>query len=109
MDCRLENAEDVLSVVHPVHVIGLEDRLEAIPLEEIKHGSARTRHRKVLFLRCCKKCTPIGKLRDRDVQAARNMHRATVALINGRARPAHLCRAAHDVVKPVEAIGPSTG
>ena len=60
-------------------------------------------------LRCCKICTPIGKLRDRDVQAARNMHRATVALINGRARPAHLCRAAHMIVEPVTVAGPSNG
>jgi len=28
------------------------------------------------------------------------MHRATVALVNGRARPAHLCRAAHEVEEP---------
>jgi hypothetical protein len=46
-------------------------------------------------LRCCTTCTPIGKLRDRDVQAARNMFLATEALIRGEARPAHLCRAAH--------------
>jgi len=52
-------------------------------------------------LRCCRTCETIGKLRDRDVQAARNMHRATIALVNGRARPAHLCRAAHVVDEPI--------
>jgi len=61
-------------------------------------------------LRCCKKCDPIGKLRDRDVQAARNMQMATVARINGQARPAHLCRAAHAVdSKPTVAPEPSQG
>ena len=44
-------------------------------------------------LRCCTSCTPNGKLRDRDVQAARNMLWATMAMIRGEERPAHLCHA----------------
>ena len=52
-------------------------------------------------LRCCTHCKTIGKLRDRDDQAAQNMQRATVALINGQARPPHLCEAAHIVNKPI--------
>ena len=62
-----------------------------------RDGTIRTEYGESRRLRCCTTCTPIGKLRDRDVQAARNMQRATVALVNGRARPAHLCRAAHVV------------
>jgi len=62
-----------------------------------RDGTIRTEYGESRRLRCCRTCTPIGKLRDRDVQAARNMQRATVALINGRARPAHLCRATHEV------------
>ena len=60
-----------------------------------RDGTHRTAHGESRRLRLCTTCTPTGKLRDRDVQAARNMHRATVAIINGLARPAHLCRAAH--------------
>ena len=74
-----------------------------------REGDKITKYGESRRLRCCKICTPIGKLRDRDVQAARNMHRATVALINGRARPAHLCRAAHVVIEPIVVPGPSDG
>ena len=74
-----------------------------------REGTRMTANGESRRLRCCKICTPIGKLRDRDVQAARNMQRATVALINGRARPAHLCRAAHVVVEPIVVPGLSDG
>jgi hypothetical protein len=60
------------------------------------NGEHRTANGQSGRLRCCTTCTPLGKLRDRDVQAARNMFLATKALICGEARPAHLCKAAHE-------------
>ena len=60
-----------------------------------KDGELRTVYGPSGRLRCCTTCTPNGKLRDRDVQAARNMFHATKALICGEARPAHLCDEAH--------------
>jgi len=64
-----------------------------------KNKELKTAYGKSGRLRCCKICTPIGKLRDRDVQAARNMLFASEALVNGEARPTHICAAAH---KPPE-------
>ena len=70
-----------------------------------KDGELKTAQGPSRRLRCCTTCTPIGKLRDRDVQAARNMFHATKALICGEARPAHLCAAAHP--KKVPSASPS--
>ncbi len=66
-----------------------------------KNGELKTANGQSGRLRCCTTCTPIGKLRDRDVQAARNMFYATKALICGEARPAHLCDAAHPKKVPL--------
>jgi hypothetical protein len=66
-----------------------------------KNGELKTVYGKSGRLRCCTTCTPIGKLRDRDVQAARNMFYATKALLCGEARPAHLCKAAHPKKVPL--------
>ena len=60
-----------------------------------REGEQKTAHGPSCRLRCCTHCSPTGKLRDRDVQAARNMLLATEAIIRGEARPAHLCAAAH--------------
>ena len=48
-------------------------------------------------LRQCTQCSPGGKLRDRDSQAARNILKATIALFYGKPRPEHLCRPNKDV------------
>ena len=53
-------------------------------------------------LRQCTQCSPGGKLRDRDSQAARNILKATIALFYGKPRPEHLCRPSKDVVLPRE-------
>ena len=43
-------------------------------------------------LRQCTQCSEDGKLRDRDVQGARNILKLTQALFFGLPRPEHLCR-----------------
>jgi hypothetical protein len=43
-------------------------------------------------LRCCTRCEPTGKLRDRDVQASRNILWLAMAEYYGTPRPAYLCR-----------------
>ncbi len=44
-------------------------------------------------LRCCTQCATTGKLRDRDVQAARNILWLTSSVYYGLPRPEYLCRA----------------
>lgn len=43
-------------------------------------------------LRCCTTCSLTGKLRDRDVQASRNILWLTMAQYFGSPRPSYLCR-----------------
>ena len=43
-------------------------------------------------LRCCTTCSPTGKLRDRDVQASRNILWLAMAEYYGCPRPEYLCR-----------------
>ena len=43
-------------------------------------------------LRCCTQCDPNGKLRDRDIQASRNILIVTLCLYFGLERPEDLQR-----------------
>ena len=43
-------------------------------------------------LRCCTQCEPNGKLRDRDIQASRNILIVTLCLFWGYDRPEYLRR-----------------
>jgi hypothetical protein len=51
-------------------------------------------------LRCCHTCSNTGKLRDRDVQASRNILWLAMAAYYGLPRPPYLCR-----IPPAEAEG----